>query len=47
MAHVNDTERLLDLDRSFLDRYDLIGPRYTSYPTAPEWVDSVSSRVRS
>ena len=22
-----------------LDRYNVHGPRYTSYPTAPEWVD--------
>ncbi len=31
-----------DLDGAFLKRYDLAGPRYTSYPTAPEWNDSVT-----
>lgn len=39
MAHINETHRLRDLDRAFLARYDLQGPRYTSYPTAPEWSD--------
>ena len=37
MALINDTRRLRDLDPAFLRRYNLIGPRYTSYPTAPEW----------
>ena len=23
-----------------LDRYNVHGPRYTSYPTAPEWTDT-------
>jgi oxygen-independent coproporphyrinogen-3 oxidase len=47
MARINDTRRLRDLDRSFLERYDLVGPRYTSYPTAPEWREEVgSARVR-
>lgn len=41
MALVNETERLRDLDPSFLKRYDLVGPRYTSYPTAPEWTEAV------
>ncbi len=41
MASVNETRRLRDLDREFLRRYDLAGPRYTSYPTAPEWNESV------
>lgn len=43
MARVNETQRLRDLDASFLQRYDLVGPRYTSYPTAPEWKESVGS----
>ena len=41
MARVNETERLRDLDLSFLEKYNLQGPRYTSYPTAPEWNESV------
>lgn len=27
----------LDITREMLEKYDLPGPRYTSYPTAPEW----------
>ena len=30
----------LNVTREILDRYNVPGPRYTSYPTAPEWVDS-------
>jgi len=41
MAHINATHRLRDLDREFLKRYDIAGPRYTSYPTAPVWNESV------
>lgn len=41
MANVNETERLADLDPAFLDRFNLMGPRYTSYPTAPMWNESV------
>jgi len=26
-------------DRQLIDRYDLSGPRYTSYPTAPQFSD--------
>ena len=29
----------LDLSAELLDRYNVPGPRYTSYPTAPEWHD--------
>jgi oxygen-independent coproporphyrinogen III oxidase len=28
------------VDNTLLERYNLAGPRYTSYPTAPVWVDS-------
>lgn len=41
MALVNETHRLRDLDFAFLQRYEILGPRYTSYPTAPEWSPSV------
>ena len=41
MALINDTRRLRDLDPQFLARYNLIGPRYTSYPTAPEWSEAI------
>ncbi|MEN6627591.1 MAG: oxygen-independent coproporphyrinogen III oxidase [Candidatus Sumerlaeia bacterium] len=43
MALINDTLRLRDLDPSFLSRYNLIGPRYTSYPTAPQWTEAVGA----
>lgn len=43
MARANETERIRDIDRGFLNRYDLVGPRYTSYPTAPEWTEAVDS----
>ncbi len=32
-------ERLFDL----VQKYDRPGPRYTSYPTAPEWRDDFGS----
>jgi oxygen-independent coproporphyrinogen-3 oxidase len=31
------TQESLEVTRELLDRYDRPGPRYTSYPTAPEW----------
>jgi len=31
------TQESLEITRELLDRYDRPGPRYTSYPTAPEW----------
>ncbi|HSW39107.1 MAG TPA: oxygen-independent coproporphyrinogen III oxidase [Acidobacteriota bacterium] len=31
--------RTLNVTRELLDRYNIPGPRYTSYPTAPEWSD--------
>jgi len=30
----------LNVTQEILDRYNVPGPRYTSYPTAPEWQDS-------
>jgi len=30
----------LDLTAELLERYNVPGPRYTSYPTAPEWDDA-------
>src|SRR5690349_20298913 len=38
---------LRDLDPAFLARYNLQGPRYTSYPTAPEWTDAIGSHELS
>jgi oxygen-independent coproporphyrinogen-3 oxidase len=29
----------LNVTEAILERYNVPGPRYTSYPTAPEWVD--------
>ena len=34
----------LSLTQEVLDRYNVAGPRYTSYPTAPEWVDTFGPR---
>lgn len=31
------TTKDLEITREMLEKYDLPGPRYTSYPTAPEW----------
>ncbi len=30
----------LNVTQEILERYNVAGPRYTSYPTAPEWLDS-------
>jgi oxygen-independent coproporphyrinogen III oxidase len=30
----------VNVAQEILDRYNVAGPRYTSYPTAPEWVES-------
>jgi oxygen-independent coproporphyrinogen-3 oxidase len=38
---MTEPKRLRDLDPGFLQRYNLHGPRYTSYPTAPEWGEEV------
>ena len=38
MAH--DT-KLPPIDRGLVEKYTLRGPRYTSYPTAPEWTERV------
>jgi len=32
----------LNITPEILERYNVPGPRYTSYPTAPEWLDSFS-----
>jgi len=31
---------ILNITPEILNRYNVAGPRYTSYPTAPEWLDS-------
>ena len=36
---------LRDLNPVFLEKYNKQGPRYTSYPTAPEWKDNVGQEV--
>ncbi|MCA9401852.1 MAG: oxygen-independent coproporphyrinogen III oxidase [Candidatus Omnitrophica bacterium] len=33
------------INKSTIEKFDVPGPRYTSYPTAPEWSESVDSRV--
>lgn len=35
-------EHLIDWDEQLIQRYDLAGPRYTSYPTAPQFQESFS-----
>ncbi len=38
--NINIQSETLNVTGDILDRYNVPGPRYTSYPTAPEWVDS-------
>ncbi len=38
--NINIQSETLNVSREVLDRYNVPGPRYTSYPTAPEWADS-------
>ena len=33
------------IDKEAIRKYDVQGPRYTSYPTAPEWTSQVDARV--
>jgi oxygen-independent coproporphyrinogen-3 oxidase len=37
---INIQSETLNVTREILDRYNVPGPRYTSYPTAPEWTGS-------
>jgi len=37
---INIQSETLNVTREILDRYNVPGPRYTSYPTAPEWTES-------
>ncbi len=37
---INIQTETLNVTEAILERYNVPGPRYTSYPTAPEWVDS-------
>ena len=34
----------LPMTTELLDRYNVQGPRYTSYPTAPEWKDGIRAK---
>ena len=34
----------IQVTRDLLIRYDKPGPRYTSYPTAPEWKEEQNER---
>ena len=38
--NINIQSETLNVTREILDRYNVPGPRYTSYPTAPEWAES-------
>ena len=31
----------LPMTTELLEKYNVQGPRYTSYPTAPEWTDAI------
>ncbi|MDE2214412.1 MAG: oxygen-independent coproporphyrinogen III oxidase [Candidatus Omnitrophica bacterium] len=33
------------IDKNTLQKYDVAGPRYTSYPTAPQWSDEVTAQT--
>ena len=35
----------LTIDRGTVEKFDVPGPRYTSYPTAPVWTDAVNEAV--
>ena len=35
----------LVIDKKTIKKFDVAGPRYTSYPTAPEWTTDVNGRV--
>jgi oxygen-independent coproporphyrinogen-3 oxidase len=37
---INIQTETLQVSGALLERYNVPGPRYTSYPTAPEWVES-------
>jgi oxygen-independent coproporphyrinogen III oxidase len=38
--NINIQSETLNVTAEILDRYNVPGPRYTSYPTAPEWLDT-------
>jgi oxygen-independent coproporphyrinogen-3 oxidase len=38
--NVSINDETLSVTGAILDRYNVPGPRYTSYPTAPEWTES-------
>ncbi len=31
------------LDKTLIKKFDVPGPRYTSYPTAPQWSEEIQS----
>ncbi len=37
---INLQTEILNVTEAILERYNVPGPRYTSYPTAPEWTDA-------
>lgn len=36
---------LVEIDPDLIEKYTIRGPRYTSYPTAPEWTESVGPQT--
>src|SRR6267154_2046025 len=39
------TPMSLKIDQQTLIKYDVAGPRYTSYPTAPQWSNDVKAEA--
>jgi len=38
--NINIQSEMLNVSTDLVEKYNVPGPRYTSYPTAPEWIDS-------
>src|SRR5437773_5233709 len=38
--NINIQSETLNVSTDLVEKYNVPGPRYTSYPTAPEWIDS-------
>ena len=45
MFKLNFDEAEFEISQEFLDKYNQVAPRYTSYPTAPEWQELSSSKA--
>ncbi len=45
MENFNGENMSIVIDKEILNKYDVAGPRYTSYPTAPQWDTAVNASV--